>query len=211
MFLSFFVCIFVTVKHKTTITIMAQEIIKTVVENKVSESDALINKMKEYLPESFFETYIDNIKHDSFLMNSDTNLAHEGDYVRFVKAFTNNAVLLFNSNPNFSKYIDIKSLVRICVLMFIGNLGMFQYDPIGERKGHPYKFADNNKFALFFADRTIARLMENGVIMCERDIEIINCIKRFNEGEKMTTCFASPSSRLIKLAYDKTILEFMIK
>ena len=51
---------------------MAQEIIKTVVENKVSESDALINKMKEYLPESFFEKYIDNIKHDSFLMNSDT-------------------------------------------------------------------------------------------------------------------------------------------
>ena len=92
MFLSFFVCIFVTVKHKTTITIMAQEIIKTVVENKVSESDSLINKMKEYLPESFFEKYIDNIKHDSFLMNSDTNLAHEGDYVRFVKAFTNNAL-----------------------------------------------------------------------------------------------------------------------
>ncbi len=47
LFLSFFVCIFVTVKHRATRLLMAQEIIKTVVENKVSESDALINKMKE--------------------------------------------------------------------------------------------------------------------------------------------------------------------
>ena len=147
------------------------------------------------------EKFGEKLKNATFNINN----GGDGTFLHIiVRMLTPNAIKLselnpFNTNPQELINFNKDSLIKVCLLMHISKVEMFQS---GKREG-TYEYAPN-PYGMKMGLRSVALCNECNINLTTEEIEAMTILDRENDDQ--AKFFSSPLAQLVKIANELTFL-----